>query len=58
MICHPMEMVPTGMLDERDAQQLIMEARKHWFEDEEDTVNPAAVQATTAKESGSNGKNA
>lgn len=49
-----LEMLPQGLLNEKQAQKLIMAARQHWFaeeaddEDEDDVVAPAAAEAATA----------
>jgi N utilization substance protein A len=44
-----LEMLPGGLITEKQASKLIMAARKHWFddedEDEEDGVAPAATTA-------------
>lgn len=44
------EMLPAGLLNDKQAQKLIMAARQHWFaeeEDEEDEVEAAPAEAVT-----------
>jgi N utilization substance protein A len=43
-----LEMLPGGLLTEKQASKLIMAARKHWFDEEEDEEDEVAVPAAGA----------
>lgn len=42
------EMLPAGLLNDKQAQKLIMAARQHWFAEEEDDEDEAEAPATAA----------
>ena len=43
------EMLPAGLLNDKQAQKLIMAARQHWFAEEEDEEDDIETSATDAK---------
>jgi N utilization substance protein A len=43
------EMLPAGLLNDKQAQKLIMAARQHWFAEEEDDEDEAEAPAAEAK---------
>ena len=43
------EMIPAGLLNDKQAQKLIMAARQHWFAEEEDDEDEVETPAADAK---------